>query len=46
MADKIIMEQVDVSRREAAAVELCKGEIPGARPVHHTIPAGQTLKFA
>lgn len=45
MADKIIMEQVDVSRREAAAVELCKGEIPGARPVHHTIPAGQTLKL-
>ena len=45
MADKIIMEQVDVSRRKAAAVELCKGEIPGALPVHHTIPAGQTLKL-
>ena len=42
MSEKIIMEQVDVTRHEAAAVEMCKGEIPGARPVHHTIPAGQT----
>ena len=46
MADKIIMEKVDVSRREAASVALCKGEIPGARPVHHTILQGQTLTFA
>ena len=45
MADKIIMEQVDVSRQEAASVELCKGEIPGARPVHHTIPKGQIKTF-
>ena len=43
MAQNVIMETVDVTRHGAASVELCKGEIPGARPVHHTVPAGETL---
>ncbi len=46
MKTKVIMEKVDVSQSEARSVELCKGEIPGARPVHHTVEAGGELKFA
>lgn len=46
MSTKVSMETVDVSVNENRSVELCKGEIPGARPVHHTVKAGSELKFS
>jgi mannose-6-phosphate isomerase-like protein (cupin superfamily) len=39
------MEKVDTSIKGNRSVELCKGEIPGAHPVHHTIEAGSALTF-
>lgn len=41
----VVMEQIDTSKRGNQSVELCKGEIPGARPVHYTMDAGSTLEF-
>lgn len=46
MNTPVVMETVDVSVDENRAIELCKGEIPGARPVHHTIKAGSELLFS
>ncbi len=46
MKTNVVMEKVDVSQSQNRSVELCVGEIPGARPVHHTICAGSELKFA
>ncbi len=45
MKTEVIMEKVDVSQNETRSIELCKGEIPGARPVHHTIEAGKEMVF-
>ena len=42
----VVMEKVDTTVKGNRSVELCKGEIPGARPVHHTIEAGSELLFA
>ena len=39
----VVMEKIDTSKRGNQSVELCKGEIPGARPVHYTIEAGSEL---
>ncbi|MBR5308288.1 MAG: hypothetical protein IKU43_05920 [Clostridia bacterium] len=39
----VVMEKVDTSVKGNRSIELCKGEIPGAHPVHHTIEAGSTL---
>ncbi len=39
------MEKVDTTVKGNRSVELCKGEIPGAHPVHHTIEAGSKLVF-
>lgn len=41
----VVMEKVDTSKRGNQSVELCKGEIPGARPVHYTMDAGSKLVF-
>jgi len=46
MKTTVIMENVDVSVNENRAIELCKGEIPGARPIHHTIKANNEILFA
>ena len=46
MNTKVVMETVDVSQNENRSLELCKGEIPGARPVHHTIKANDRMVFA
>ena len=43
MAEKVVMEQIDVTQTGNRSIELCKGDIVGARPVHHTIQAGSTL---
>lgn len=43
MSTKVAMETVDVSANENRSVQLCRGEIPGARPFHHTIKAGSEL---
>lgn len=45
MAEKVIMEKIDVTKSENQSLELCKGEISGARPVHHTIKSGNELVF-
>ncbi len=42
----VSMETVDVTNRVDRALELQKGEIPGARPVHYTVTAGNTLNMA
>lgn len=42
---QVVMEKVDTTVSGNRSLELCKGEIPGARPVHHTIAAGSTLLF-
>jgi len=41
----VIMEKVDVEKRGNQSIELCKGEIPGARPVHYTLDADSQLLF-
>lgn len=46
MKTPVIMETVDVSVNENRAIELCKGEIPGARPVHHTVIKDNEILFA
>ncbi len=45
MKTNVVMETVDVLQSETRALELCKGEIPGARPIHHTIQAGKQVVF-
>ena len=46
MAEEVKFEYVDTKKAETCAVELCKGEINGARPVHHKIAAGDSVTFA
>lgn len=41
----VVMEKIDTSVKGNRSIELCKGEIPGAHPVHHTIEAGSSLTF-
>ena len=41
----IVMEKVDTTVRGNRSIELCKGEIPGAHPIHHTLEAGSSLVF-
>ena len=45
MAKKVVMEYVVKSKEENQTVELCQGEINGARPVHHQIKAGSEMVF-
>ena len=45
MKTPVVMETVDVLQSTTRALELCKGEIPGARPIHHTIAAGEKTVF-
>jgi len=42
----VVMEKVDTSVKGNRSVELCKGEILGAHPVHHTIEKGSVLEFS
>ena len=46
MATPVKLEVIDVSNRENRSLELCKGDIPGARPIHHTVMAGSSVDFA
>ena len=46
MSTPVKLEMIDVSIRENRSLELCKGDIPGARPVHHTVMAGSAIDFA
>ena len=41
----VVMEKIDTSVKGNRSIELCKGEIPGAHPVHHTIETGSKLAF-
>ena len=41
----VVMEKIDTSVKGNRSIELCKGEIPGAHPVHHTIETGSKLTF-
>lgn len=41
----VVMEKIDTTKRGNQSVELCKGEIPGARPVHYTVEAGSDVEF-
>ena len=43
---KVWIEQVDLTKKQNTTVELCRGEISGARPVHHTIIKGAELCFS
>ena len=43
---KVVMEKVDTAVKGNRSVELCVGEIPGMRPVHHTIEKGKSLTLA
>ena len=43
---EVKIEYVDVAKGGTESIELCKGEINGARPVHHKIEAGESLEFA
>lgn len=45
MAEKVVMEKIDTSKKGNQSVELCKGEIFGARPVHYTIEPGSEVVF-
>lgn len=43
---EVKIEYVDTAKAGSFSVELCRGEINGARPVHHKIAAGESLGFA
>ena len=43
---EVKIEYVDTKAAGSSSVELCRGEINGARPVHHKIAAGESLLFA
>ena len=43
MKTKVIMEKVNTNINENASIELCRGEIPGARAVHHILTEGSLL---
>jgi len=45
MADSVKFERVDTKKEGTNSTELCKGEINGARPVHHKIAAGDCMTF-
>ena len=37
---RVVMEKIDVTKNKNQSVELCKGEISGARPIHHIVEKG------
>ena len=43
---EVKIEYVDVETKGTRSVELCRGEINGARPVHHKIDAGDSMEFS
>lgn len=45
MSDKVEFQYVNVNKEGTHSVELCEGEINGARPVHHKIAAGDSMTF-
>ena len=45
MAEEVRFEHVDTKKEGSFSVELCKGEINGARPVHHKIASGDSMSF-
>lgn len=45
MKQNVIMEKVDTSINTNSSIELCKGEIPGTRAMHHTVMAGESITF-
>ena len=45
MSEKIVFEKVDVTKKGNHSVELCIGDIPHARPFHHTIEKGSFIEF-
>lgn len=42
----VTIEYVDTKTKKTESRELCRGEINGARPVHHKITAGDEMTFA
>ena len=45
MKQTVIMEKIDTTIENNASIELCKGEIPGTRAMHHIITAGTKFVF-
>lgn len=45
MAEEVKFEYVDTKKEGTHSLELCKGEINGARPVHHKIAEGDSVTF-
>lgn len=45
MATEIIMEKIDITKRENPSIELCKNEIDGARPIHYIMEKGSEIAF-
>lgn len=43
MKTPVIMEKVNTAINENASIELCKGEIPGTRAMHHILTEGSKL---
>lgn len=45
MTENIVLEKVDTEKNTGSSVELCVGEVPGARPFHHVITCGSEMVF-
>ena len=45
MKQTVIMEKVDTTIETGSSIELCKGEIPGTRAMHHIITPGAKFVF-
>lgn len=43
MKTPVIMEKINTEINENTSIELCKGEIPGTRAIHHIISEGSTI---
>ncbi len=45
MAEKVVMEHLGMNQKGNRVVELCKGDIPGARPFYYAMEQGNTQVF-
>jgi hypothetical protein len=45
MDKKVIMEKIDTTIKNSRSLLLCKDEIAGATPYHHTVLAGNEIEF-
>ncbi len=45
MKTEVVMKKLDTVIRGNTEIELCRSEIPGARPIYHTLLKGNTLEL-